>query len=31
MYVEGVKSYLDFQPLWHASTYIALDGMFGKV
>ena len=23
--------YYDFWPLWHASTYIALDGMFGKV
>ena len=31
MYVERVESYFDFQPLWHASTYIALAGMVGKV
>ena len=31
MYVEGVDSYFDFQPLQHASTYIALDGMVRKV
>ena len=31
MYVKGVESYFDFWPLWHASTYIALDGMVGKV
>ena len=31
IYVKGVKSYFDFRPLWHASTYIALDGMVGKV
>ena len=31
MYVKGVKSYFDFQPLRHASTYIALDGMVAKV
>ena len=31
MYVKGVESYFDFQPLWHVSTYIALDGMVGKV
>ena len=31
MYVEGVESYFDFQPLQHASIYIALDGMVGKV
>ena len=31
MYIEGVESYTDFWPLWHASTYIALDGMVGKV
>ena len=31
MYVEGVESYFDFWPLWHASTYISLDGMVGKV
>ena len=30
-YVEGVESYFDFRPLQHASTYMALDGMFGKV
>ena len=24
------QSYLDFRPLWHALTYIALDGMVGK-
>ena len=31
MYVEGVESYFDFRPLRHALTYIALDGMVGKV
>ena len=31
MYVEGVKSYFDFWSLQHASTYIALDGMVGKI
>ena len=31
MYVERVESYFNFQPLQHASTYIALDGMVGKV
>ena len=31
MYVEGVESYFDFWPLRDASTYIALDGMVGKV
>ena len=31
MYVEGVESYFDFQPLQHALTYIVLDGMVGKV
>ena len=31
MYVKGVESYFDFQPLQHASIYIALDGMVGKV
>ena len=31
MYVERVESYFDFRPLQHASTYIALDGMVGKV
>ena len=31
MYVERVESYFDFQPLRHASTYIALGGMVGKV
>ena len=31
MYVKGDESYFDFRPLRHASTYIALDGMVGKV
>ena len=31
IYVEGVESYFNFQPLQHALTYIALDGMVGKV
>ena len=31
MYVERVESYFDFRPLRHASTYIALGGMVGKV
>ena len=31
MYVEEVESYFDFQPLQHASKYIALDSMVGKV
>ena len=31
MYVERVKSYFDFRPLWHALTYIAFGGMVGKV
>ena len=31
MYVKGVESYFDFGPLRHALTYIALDGMVGKV
>ena len=31
MYVEGVESYFDFRPLQHALTYIAVDGMVGKV
>ena len=31
MYVERVESYFDFRPLRHASTYIALNGMVGKV
>ena len=31
MYFEGVESYFDFRPLQHASIYIALDGMVGKV
>ena len=31
MYVERVESYLDFRPLRHASIYIALGGMVGKV
>ena len=31
MYVEGVESYFDFQPLQHTSRYIALGGMVGKV
>ena len=31
MYVKGVESYFDFWPLQHALTYIALDGMVGKV
>ena len=31
MYVERVESYFDFRPLRHVSTYIALDGMVGKV
>ena len=31
MYVEGVESYFDFQPLRHALTYIALNRMVGKV
>ena len=31
MYVKRVESYFDFRPLWHALTYIALDGMVGKV
>ena len=31
MYVKGVKSYFDCQPLQYASTYIALDGMVEKV
>ena len=29
--LKGSKSYFDFQPLQHASTYIALDDIFGKV
>ena len=31
MYVKGVESYFDFQPLQHASTYIALDGLVRNV
>ena len=31
MYVKGVESYFEFWPLWHASTYIALADMVGKV
>ena len=31
MYVERVESYFDFRPLQHVLTYIALDGMVGKV
>ena len=31
MYVKGVESYFDFQPLQHASKYIALDSIVGKV
>ena len=31
MYVERVESYFNFRPLRHVSTYIALDGMVGKV
>ena len=31
MYVKRVESYFDFGPLQHASVYIALDGMVGKV
>ena len=31
MYVEGVESYFGFQPFRHALTYIALDGIVGKV
>ena len=31
IYVERVKSYFNFQPLQHVSTYIVLDGMVGKV
>ena len=31
MYVERVESYFDFQPFRHASTYIVLGGMVGKV
>ena len=31
MYVEGVESYFDFWPLQHASAYIALNGMVGKI
>ena len=31
MYVKRVESYFDFRPLRHASTYIALSGMVGKV
>ena len=30
-YVEGVESYFNFRPLQHALTYMALDGMVGKV
>ena len=29
-HVEGVESYFDLQPLQHASTYIAFDGIVGK-
>ena len=31
MYVKRVKSYFDFRPLRYVSTYIALNGMVGKV
>ena len=30
-HVKGVKSYLDLQPLQHASTYIIFDEMVGKL
>ena len=31
IYVKGVESYFNFQPLQHALTYIVLDGMVGNV
>ena len=30
-HVEGVKGWNNFQPFWHALTYITFDGMVEKV